>query len=173
VQPIKIEELDATGLTVPNHLLRGIYMSVRLAIFWLGLILTLITGEVASAAELPKKPATPKMSNLLRIGEMAQAAADLRKAGEAFERLGDAMGGIAEKIAESLAAMSSEFDPFGYKTAFRTIAQQNDFIQQQSEIIRELQDREIERLQSENAALKKQLDQPRQKKPRKRARMEQ
>ena len=109
-------------------------MSLRLAILWIGLILTLITGEVTSAAELPKKPATPKVSDLLRIGEMAQAAADLRKAGEAFERLGDAMGGIAEKIAQSLAAMSSEFDPFGYKTAFRTIAQQNEFIQQQARL---------------------------------------
>ncbi len=148
-------------------------MSLRLAILWIGLILTLITGEVASAAELPKKPATPKVSDLLRIGEMAQAAADLRKAGEAFERLGDVMGGIAEKIAGSLAAMSSEFDPFGYKTAFRTIGQQTQIIQQQSELIRELQDREIERLQSQNAALRKQLDQPRQKRPRKRARIEQ
>ena len=93
---------------------------------------------------------------------MAQAAADLRNAGEAFERFATSLGGAAETIATSLATMSSEFDPFGYKTAFRTLGQQNVMLQQQSETIRSLQDREIERLQSENARLRKKIQKLRQ-----------
>ncbi len=60
--------------------------------------------------------------------------------------------------------MSSEFDPFGYKTAFRTVGQQAEMIQQQRKIIQALQEREIERLQSQNRKLKKELQKLRQRK---------
>ena len=108
--------------------------------------------------EQPANSAAPSgLSGLLDVGKMAQAASDLRKAGEAFEKFGISLDGISGKLAAALATMSSEFDPFGYKTAFRTIGQQTEIIQQQNEIIRELQEREIERLRNENKSLKKQL----------------
>ena len=88
---------------------------------------------------------------------MAQAAADLRNAGEAFERFATSLSGSAETIANSLATMSSEFDPFGYKTAFRTLGQQTAMLQQQRETIQSLQDREIERLQNENTRLRREI----------------
>lgn len=137
-------------------------MSSHTVAFTAGLIFVLFVVNSAAVAEPPKKPAKRAASSgthdLLRIGEMAQTAADLRKAAEAFERLGNSIGSIVETTAKSLAAMSSEFDPFGYKTAFRTVGQQTQIIQQQSEMIRELQEREIKRLRSENNILRKQLD---------------
>lgn len=141
--------------------------------FATGLVLVLLIVNTASAAQAPEEsansPASTKSNSLLRIGEMAQAAADLRKAAESFERLADTLDGMVQIIAESLARMSSEFDPFGYKTAFRTLGQQTEIIQQQSELIRELQEREIERLQSENQTLRKQLEQTRRRVTRQRA----
>ena len=108
--------------------------------------------------EQPANSAAPSgLSGRLDVGKMAQAASDLRKAAEAFEKFGSSLDGISGKMAAALATMSSEFDPFGYKTAFRTIGQQTEIIQQQNEIIRELQEREIERLRNENKSLKKQL----------------
>ena len=88
---------------------------------------------------------------------MAQAASDLKSAGEAFERFATSLDGAAEAIAASLATMSSEFDPFGYKTAFRTLGQQDAMLQQQRETIQALQDRELERLQSENTRLRSKI----------------
>ena len=138
-------------------------MSLNTGTFATGLVLILLVVNSALAAQAPeesaKSPAATKSNSLLRIGEMAQAAGDLRKAAESFERLADSLDGIVQVVAESLAKMSSEFDPFGYKTAFRTLGQQTEIIQQQSELIRELQEREIDRLQSENQTLRKQLEQ--------------
>jgi hypothetical protein len=53
--------------------------------------------------------------------------------------------------------MSSEFDPFGYKTAFRTIGHQAEMLQAERKIIQALQEREIERLRSENSRLRKEI----------------
>ena len=53
--------------------------------------------------------------------------------------------------------MSSEFDPFGYKTAFRTLGQQTAMLQQQRETIQVLQEREIERLQNDNTRLRRKI----------------
>lgn len=132
-----------------------------------GLFIVLIVGNVLAAQEPAEdRVAERKPNDLFGIGNMAQAAADLRQAGEAFERFADAAGGIGETIAASMATMSSEFDPFGYKTAFRTIGQQTQIIQQQSQMIRELQQREIERLRDENRLLTKQLEKLRRRKPR-------
>lgn len=131
--------------------------------FTIGLVLVLLVVNTGSAAQAPEgsgnSPASSKSNSLLRIGEMAQAAGDLRKAAESFERLSDSLDGMVQAVAQSLAKMSSEFDPFGYKTAFRTLGQQTEIIQQQSELIRELQQQEIERLQNENQTLRKQLKQ--------------
>jgi len=100
----------------------------------------------------------PKAANdLFRIGEMAQAAKDMREASETLERVMNTSGGLIASIAESLATMSSEFDPFGYKTAFRTVGQQAEIIEQQRKLIDELQQREIDRLQRENRELAKEL----------------
>ena len=91
---------------------------------------------------------------------MAQAAADLRKAGEAFERFANSADGLVDAIAKSLATMSSEFDPFGYKTAFRTVSKQSEMLQQQRDIIQALQEREIKRLRNENRRLKRAIKLP-------------
>ena len=123
----------------------------------------------SSCAEEPpkdraKSSAQPATGGIFRIGEMAQAAGDLRKAGEAFERFANSLDGLGGVIAESLATMSSEFDPFGYKTAFRTVGQQAETIQQQHNTIQALQEREIERLRSETRKLKRKLQKLRQRK---------
>jgi hypothetical protein len=129
-------------------------------------LVTLLFVPNCSRAEEPAREqqvSTPPSGNpLFRLNDMAQAASDLKNAGEAFERFATSLGGAAETIATSLATMSSEFDPFGYKTAFRTLGQQTAMLQQQRETIQSLQDREIERLQSENARLRKKIQKLRQ-----------
>ncbi len=94
----------------------------------------------ALAQEPPKDTsAGNSKANLFSIpgvGDMVQAAGDLRKAGEAFERFGESLRRIASTIAQGLvessknhAIMSGAFDPFGFKTAFATIREQNRTIQ--------------------------------------------
>ena len=125
-------------------------------------LFTLLFLPNRSCAEEPsreqaKVSTTPPGNPLFRLDDMAQAAADLRNAGEAFERFATSLGGSAETIAESLATMSSEFDPFGYKTAFRTLGQQTAMLQQQRETIQVLQERELERLQNDNTRLRRKI----------------
>ncbi|MCH8149157.1 MAG: hypothetical protein IH987_14435 [Planctomycetes bacterium] len=91
-----------------------------------------------------------------------KAAEYVRKAGEAFERFGGSLGGLAD----ALATMSREFDPLGYKTAFRALGRQTEIIKQQSEIIQAFQAREIERLRNENQQLRERLGRIEQRKPR-------
>lgn len=91
------------------------------------------------------------------LGGMAQAATDLRKAGEAFERFALSMEGLGETVAASMAIMSSEFDPFGYKTAFRTLGEQAEMLRQQRDTIQELQQREIDRLRKQSKRLRKRM----------------
>ena len=125
-----------------------------------GLLLLVIPLSPTCAEEPSGDPtkAPSAQDSLFRIGEVAQAAADLRKAGEAFERFAKSLDSLAESIAKSLATMSSEFDPFGYKTAFRTIGHQAEMLQAQRNIIHTLQQREIDRLQSENRELRRELE---------------
>lgn len=128
-----------------------------------GLFALLLLPNRLCAEEPPPTLAAPAPGNpLLQFSEMAQAAADLRNAGEAFERFAKSLSGVAETIANSLAIMSSEFDPFGYKTAFRTLGQQSVMLQQQRETIHALQEREIQRLQDENTKLRKEVQKLRQ-----------
>jgi hypothetical protein len=131
-----------------------------------GLLLLLIPLNRSGAEELHQDPAQAPLAqdSLFRLGEMAQAAADLHKAGEAFARFAKSLDSFAESIGGSLATMSSEFDPFGYKTAFRTIGRQAEMLQAEREIIRALQQREIERLQSENRELRRKIEKLRQRK---------
>ena len=146
-------------------------MSLRIVTQVAGMVLLLLPIHRSCAEEPPRDPATPSVlsalsaaNNLFRNGDMAQAAADLRKAGEAFERFANSADGLVETITESLATMSSEFDPFGYKTAFRTVGQQAEMIQQQGKIIQALQEQEIKRLRNENRKLKRESKKHRQRK---------
>lgn len=121
----------------------------------------LVVGNSLADETPPSQPA-PKSNagttgNPLSLASMAQVAGDLRKASEVIERLGLSLDVIVS-LGNSLATMSSEFDPFGYKTAFRTIGQQNQTIQSLQQTIQDLQSREIERLRAENARLKRNAD---------------
>jgi len=124
-----------------------------------GILLVLIPLDRSCAEEPPRGAANAPTAGdgLFRVGEMVQAASDLRKAGEAFERFANSLDRFAESIAQSLAIMSSEFDPFGYKTAFRTVSRQAEMLKQQRDIIHSLQEREIDRLRSENRQLRRTL----------------
>ncbi len=120
------------------------------------LALAVPVGASAQQASSPAGVQKPSAANdLFKFGEAIQAASDLRKAAEAAERFGTLLDGVAATIAESMAAMSREFDPFGYKSAFRTIEQQNEIIQEQHETIRELLEKENARLQAENELLRR------------------
>ena len=169
--PTKMERWQVAKPTGSESHSGGLEMWFRAASMGAGLIFLLSLVSRSGAGESPREPVKVSLpaaaGDLFRIGEMAQAAADLRKAGESFEGVAkslDGLAGLVETIAKSLATMSSEFDPFGYKTAFRTVGQQAEIIQQQQELIHSLQEREIERLRSENRNLKKELQRLRQSK---------
>lgn len=140
-------------------------MYFRPASFAVGVVALSLVPNMVSADDPPKEPAKSSTNDPFGIGGMAQAASDMRQAGEAFERFGKSLGGIAGTIAEALATMSSEFDPFGYKTGFRTIGRQTEIIQEKDELIRELLEREVERLKIDNENLREQL-QPRKRRQR-------
>ncbi|MGB2807160.1 MAG: hypothetical protein WBC22_05445 [Sedimentisphaerales bacterium] len=99
-----------------------------------------------------------KVFNMSGVGDMVQAAGDFRKAAEALERFGGMLKGIVSTLSEGLeessrnhAVMSDSFDPFGFKTAFKTIREQGLTIQR-------LQKAEIRRLRKECREMKKRLD---------------
>ncbi len=99
-----------------------------------------------------------KVLSMFGVGEMVQAAGDFRKAAEALERFGGMLEGIVSTLSKGLAessrnhaAMSDSFDPFGFKTAFKTIREQGQTIQR-------LQKAEIRRLRKECRQMKKRLD---------------
>ncbi len=90
-------------------------------------------------------------------GDMVKAADDFRKAAEALERFGGMLERIVSTLSEGLvessrnnAVMSDSFDPFGFKTAFKTIREQGQTIQR-------LQKAEIRRLRKECREMKKRL----------------
>jgi len=96
-----------------------------------------------------------KVFSMSGVGDMVQAAGDFRKAAEALERFGGMLEGIVSALSEGLvessrnhAAMSDSFDPFGFKTAFKTIREQGQTIQR-------LQKAEIRRLRKECREMKK------------------
>ncbi len=96
-----------------------------------------------------------KVFSMSGVGDMVQAAGDFRKAAEALERFGGMLEGIVLALSEGLvessrnhAGMSDSFDPFGFKTAFKTIREQGQTIQR-------LQKAEIRRLRKECREIKK------------------
>jgi len=122
-----------------------------------------VLSGLALAEATPKKAAPPEtqgnLLNLLGGGDMAGAAADLSKAGEAFERFGNALKTITPNITEglvegsrNLASSGYAFDPLGLKTAFTVIQEQN-------QTICALQKAEIQRLKEECQRLRKALAQ--------------
>jgi len=115
----------------------------------------------ALAEATPKQAAPPKtkggLLDRLGVGDMAAAAADLRKAGEAFERFGNVLKAITPNITKALlegsrnlASMGHAFDPLGLKTALTIIREQN-------QTIYALQKAEIQRLSQECKRLRKAL----------------
>lgn len=143
-------------------------MFVRLRNVFVAVVLLsgLSLGDEPPAASLKTK-AAPPVSLLGRlplngVGEMLQTATELRKAGESMERFGESLervSAVVEKTASStssnLAAIGGEFDPFGFKTAFETIQQQNEIIQAQHQMIIALQQQEIQRLQKASTPKKR------------------
>lgn len=115
--------------------------------------------ETKEADESTRPGGINGIAGLLQSGSMSdvlQISSDLRTASQSLERFGASASQIAEVVAEAssstsenMARMSEEFDPFGFKTAFRTIQQQNLIIQQQNQLIQELLQREIDRLQQQ------------------------
>ena len=108
-------------------------------------------------------PAKPKIDllnmlgagDILGVGDMAPAAADLRKAAEAFERFGNALKTIVPTATKGLAEgsrnlsnMGQAIDPLGLKAALTIIREQNQTIQA-------LQQAEIRRLKEELQRLRK------------------
>ena len=121
------------------------------------------------------KGSTPGVADLLQfvnVSDMLQIAVELRKTSESLERFGKSMQSVssvaakaASSTSQNLAAIGGEFDPFGFKTAFETIQQQNDTIQAQHQIIVEMQQKEIRRLEQKNRSEKRSKRPSRRKKP--------
>ncbi len=111
-----------------------------------------------ASEEVSSDGSAGKVFNMSGVGDMVQAAGDFRKATEALERFGGMLEGIISILSKSLAessrnhaVMSDSFDPFGFKTAFKTIREQGQTIQR-------LQKAEIRRLRKECRQQKKRLD---------------
>lgn len=127
---------------------------------WIAVVAWLTFGSVGRADDSQnrggERPSPLEAAGeLLRLGSgLGRAPTDLRVAGEAAERAAGLLAGPLDSIAQALATMSSEFDPFGYKTAFRTIGQQAEIIERQQATIQELQEREILRLREELETLR-------------------
>ena len=107
--------------------------------------------------DVPSSGSQPKHIAPLGAGDMVQAAANLRKASESFERFGNSLERVTTALtkglvesSENLAIMSSGFDPLGLKHAFATI-------QRQTQTIQSLHEAETERLRKECAKLKKKI----------------
>jgi len=121
---------------------------------WLvGITLIMFLSYAASAQEASEKVSSEgsagNVFNMSSVGDMVKAAGDFRKAAEALERFGGMLKGIVSTLSEGLekssrnhAVMSDSFDPFGFKTAFKTIREQGRTIQR-------LQKAEIRRLRKE------------------------
>src|SRR6056297_3665320 len=118
------------------------------------------SGSHGQETQIAAPPVTDgkgsSLSSALSLGDMLQSATELRQAAESLERFGDSMvkvSAVAERSvvsgSENLAAIGGEFDPFGFKTAFQTIQQQNEIIQAQHQMIIELQQQEIRRLRQQ------------------------
>jgi hypothetical protein len=136
---------------------------MRIFCRWLvGIALIMFLSYAASAQEASEKVSSDASAgnvfNMSSVGDMVKAAADFRKAAEALERFGGMLKGIVPTISKGLevsssnhAVMSDSFDPFGFKTAFKTIREQGRTIQR-------LQKAEIRRLKKELREFRKRSD---------------
>lgn len=102
----------------------------------------------SQAQDLPalgeaQAPVTPP------LGAWIESARELLVAAESAERVVARVATMVETTSENMAKMSGQFDPFGFKTAFQTIEQQNRTIQR-------LMEAEVRRLENEVKALKRQ-----------------
>ncbi len=136
---------------------------MRIFCRWLvGIALIMFLSYAASAQGVSEKVSSDgpegKVFNMSSVGDMVKAAGDFRKAAEALERFGAMLTGIVSTLSEGLevtsrnhAVMSDSFDPFGFKTAFKTI-------REQSQTIQRLQKAEIRRLRKECREIRKRAD---------------
>jgi hypothetical protein len=151
-------------------MLRAMWMTVVACGIYCVLSLPQARAQEKPAAEAPETKPRPGALNLstwlelgsAKAGELAQSASDLRKSAEAIqqtvallERIMPTLGPVILGTTENMSRLSSEFDPFGYKTAFRTVQVQNEIIERQQQLIQKLQQDEINRLQGELQAVKK------------------
>ena len=131
------------------------FHSLLLATAAMAFLPSLASAEGASKQSAPPKPKA-NILNMLGASDMAEAASNLRKAGEAFERFGNALKTITPETTEALveasrnlANMGQGFDPLGLKAAVMVIREQNQRIYA-------LQKAEIQRLKEECERLRKQ-----------------
>ncbi|MCD6395195.1 MAG: hypothetical protein J7M40_17050 [Planctomycetes bacterium] len=127
---------------------------------WLvGIAMIMFLSNAVSAQgaleEVSSGDSAGKVFGMSGVGDMVQAASDFRKATEALERFGGMLEGIISTLSKGLAesssnhaVMSDSFDPFGFKTAFKTIREQGQTIER-------LQKAEIRRLKKECRQMKK------------------
>ena len=132
-------------------------------------------GQEPLNADDGKKNEISSLAELLQsvgINDMLQIVGDLRKSSESLERFGASFSQVssvaadaANTTSQNMAEMSEGFDPFGFKTAFETIQQQNAIIQEQSKLIQNLQQKEIDRLEQRQESDLKSKRESRRKKP--------
>ena len=143
---LKVAEAEVCTMSMFSHWL----VSIAVIIF-----LGNSTSAQGASKEVSSDDSTGKVFSMLGVGNTVQAAGDFLKAAEALERFGGKLEGmistLSEGLAESsrnLAVTSDTFDPFGFKTAFKTIRKQGRTIQK-------LQKAEIRRLKKECKEMKK------------------
>ena len=141
------------------------------------ILLTSVTlgQEPLGATVDQEKSEISSLAGLLQtvgMADMLQIAGDLRKSSESLERFGDSISRVfsvaadaANTTSQNMADTSEGFDPFGFKTAFETIQQQNAIIQEQSKLIQDLQQKEIDRLEQRQESDLKSKRESRRKKP--------
>src|SRR5690606_16246478 len=120
--------------------------SLLLAILCVALLNSRAQAQQPPAQDRPTGP--PPLA-LPDVGKMMKATNDLRIASEALVQFGKSLEKITPVVAQAsvatsheMAMMSDGFDPFGFKTSYRAIHEQNKIIQEQNEIIRQLQQAE-------------------------------
>lgn len=141
-------------------------MTTRSFLFALTQMLLLSTvacgQDEAGSKAAPTRSVGTSIADLLQsVGnsDILQTATELRQAAESLAVFGDSLQQVssdaakaADSTSQNLAAIGGQFDPFGFKTAFLTIQQQNAIIQDQSRMIIKLQQAEIRRLKKEIGA---------------------
>lgn len=137
--------------------------SLMFALAQFVLLSTVTCGQdEAGSKAAPTRSAATSIADLLQsvgTSDILQTATELRQAAESLAMFGDSLQQVssdaaqaADSTSQNLAAIGGQFDPFGFKTAFLTIQQQNAIIQDQSRMIIQLQQEEIRRLKKEIGA---------------------